>query len=526
MEIVIPEDLKVISPEELAALEAAIVAEFDALSDAGSTDIPTFTQLADALDSVRAEIVARDEAATLAATQVAELAARIRPAVAADETAAAALAAAELAAADEAALAEAALAEAALAAAGVVTKPAPKAPSAKAVRAVSPTIVAPKAGASIVITAAADIQGFQMGRSLDFLDLAKAMHAKARTLSDHSSRVSVASINIPLEHKLGADQAQNIDTIAKMTAPESLTAAGWCAPSNNMYEMFGIEGTDGIIDLPTAQITRGGLNVPSFISFADAVNADALWTWTHDSPESTQVKPCAYVPCPTFVDYQLEAEGLCITHGNLTDRAFPELTKRFIAVVFSAHIHRVATAVVNKIVATATAVAMSAVTNVSAAGRVLHAIDVQVEDFRSQYRMPVNSILEAIFPLWAKALVRADLAMRNGVALLAVTDADIVAYFAVRKVRPQFVHDYQPMYSGATPKLAFPTTLKFLMYPAGGYIKGDGGVIDLGVIRDSVLNATNDFTAAWTEQMYLVAQLGPKAREVAVTYVVDGTTGT
>ena len=517
MKTLIPEDLATITPEELFALEATIVAEFDELSDAGSTDIPVITEIADALDSVRAEIVSREEAATLAASQVAELAARIRPAVA--ETIVEP--ATEVTEPVAPIVAEPVIVAAA-------PKVAPKAPSARAVRAVASTPDAPKANPSIVITAAADVQGFTAGRSLDALELAKAVNAKAYTLSNGSGRVSVASINVPLEHKLGDgfSVAENIDTIERMTAPSALTAAGWCAPSNNMYELFGIEGTDGIIDLPTAQITRGGVNIPGFISFGDAVDADALWTWSEDSPESSETKVCAYIPCPTFQDYRLVAEGLCLTNGNLTDRAFPELTQRFISVVYSAHIHRVGTAVVNKIVATAVPVTMDVIASTSAAGRLLHAVDVQVADYRSQYRMPVASMLEAIFPLWTKELVRADLAMRNGVALLAVTDAEVMAYFAVRKVRAQFVHDYIPMYSGATPKTAFPTTIKFLLYPAGGYFKGDGGVIDLGVIRDSVLNATNDYTAAWTEQMYLVGQVGPDAREVTVAYTVDGKTGT
>jgi hypothetical protein len=67
--------------------------------------------------------------------------------------------------------------------------------------------------------------------------------------------------------------------------------------------------------------------------------------------------------------------------------------------------------------------------------------------------------------------------------------------------------------------------MQFLMYPAGGYVRGDGGTIDLGVVRDSVLNATNDYTAAWTEQMYLVAQLGPKAHRVTVQLAEGGYTG-
>ena len=45
------------------------------------------------------------------------------------------------------------------------------------------------------------------------------------------------------------------------------------------------------------------------------------------------------------------------------------------------------------------------------------------------------------------------------------------------------------------------------------------------MVRDSTLNATNDFTAAWAEQFYSVMQLGPAAREITITALVNGITG-
>jgi hypothetical protein len=270
-------------------------------------------------------------------------------------------------------------------------------------------------------------------------------------------------------------------------------------------------------------VTRGGLNVPGFLGLEDA--EDGLWTWTEADQDDADdggesFKPCLKIPCPEFTDYRLEAEGLCITAGNLTDRAFPELTQRFVSLAVNAHLHRLSAAIINEIANSAVGVTMGGI-NATAAGSVLNAIDLQVADYRSQHRMSVNAVLEAVFPLWSKALVRADLALRHGAELTNVTDAVVDAHFAARGVRAQFVHDYQPLFGGAA-ATAWPAALEFLLYPAGGYVRGDGGVIDLGVVRDSVLNATNDYTAAWTEQLYLVAQLGPAAREVEVAIDVNG----
>jgi hypothetical protein len=529
VETQIPENLADISAEELSNIEAALVAEFDALHDAGTDDVVTMIKIVEALESVREQITARIEKAAADAEAIAALADKVRPAVeepVAEEIAEEAPIAEEISETEETITPEVAETEEIVEERELVTASAEvtrKAPSAKAVSARTPQPEAPAPSPEVVITAAADIPGYSSGGTLDTLALAKAMHAKARTLSNHSGNIPVASINLPIEHKLGADAAYNMDVIKAATAPSALTAAGWCAPSNNLYTLFGVDAGDGLIDLPTVQVTRGGLNVPSFIGLGEA--DDALWTWDEDDQDDADgggeaTKPCLKIPCPEFTDYRLVAEGLCITAGNLTDRAFPELTQRFVSLAVNAHLHRLSAAIINEITNTAVGVTMGGI-NATAAGSVLNAIDLQVADYRSQHRMSVNAVLETIFPLWAKALVRADLALRHGAELTNVTDAVVDAHFAARGVRAQFVHDYQPLFGGAA-ATAWPATLDFLIYPAGGYVRGDGGVIDLGVVRDSVLNATNDYTAAWTEQLYLVAQLGPDAREVEVALDVTG----
>jgi hypothetical protein len=521
VDITIPEDLSTVEdPAELNTILEALIAEFDALHDAGSTDIVALTEIADSVDAIRTELAARNEAATAAADKIAELAGRVR-ATEADEVAEAA---------DDItaeAPAEAETEERELVTASALT---PKAPSARAVRRHVTLPDAPaKTDDRVTILAAADIPGVSASAELSLLDVAKAMHAKARTLSDGSARVPVAKIDIPSRFSVGADLAHNLDVLAQATDTQSLVAAGgWCAPSENLYSMFGIDAGDGLIDLPTVRVTRGGLNVPSFFDIGDA--AGALWTWTeaddeaaHDPSSPEGSKPCLRIPCPEFTDYRLVAEGLCITNGNLTDRAFPELTQRFVSLAINAHLHRLSAAVIADIIAGSTGVTVTSPVG-SASGDILNAIDLQVADYRSQYRMATNAVLEAVFPLWVREALRADFAFRDAAGYSNVTDAMIADHFAARHVRVQFVHDYQPLY-GMAAATAWPATLDFLLYPAGGFVRGDGGTIDLGIVRDSVLNATNDYTAAWTEQLYLVAQLGPNAREVTVTLSVNGATG-
>jgi hypothetical protein len=134
-----------------------------------------------------------------------------------------------------------------------------------------------------------------------------------------------------------------------------------------------------------------------------------------------------------------------------------------------------------------------------------------------------------VLPTWARGVVRSDLAKRNGLALFDVTDAMIAEWFDIRGVRVQFVGDYQARGSGLPGQTAaitaWPTSIEFMIYAAGTFVRGDGMSLDLGVVRDSTLNAKNDHTAAWTESCHLIAKFGHESRRYQVAICTDGTTG-
>ena len=71
----------------------------------------------------------------------------------------------------------------------------------------------------------------------------------------------------------------------------------------------------------------------------------------------------------------------------------------------------------------------------------------------------------------------------------------------------------------------WPGTVNFLMYAAGTFLHGTGLQLDLGVIRDSVLNAENDYTALWAEECHLIALVGHAARKYTVAFNVSGQAG-
>lgn len=546
----------------LHELETQAVEAFDAIraGDMNAEDLEHLAQLADAVDAIRAESTRRLAAAGEAAAQAQALADRVHPAASAegdgdgegeggddddeggdgggDEPAGAGD--------GEGAASDADQPEPVLAggtprgAGGPIRVPLGRIRD----RARGPE-VQPVAGGlpdGMTITAAADVPGVPNGgRIPDTGVLAGLLHGRARGLSEGGSAL-VASIeyDLPVVVDEAASKATMRDAIeAARDVPGVLVAAGgWCAPSDRMWDFFSVESNGGLLDLPTIGIQRGGLEFPVSPSIGDVFDVPWLWTEAddeaalgnpHEDPDDDRVKPCFRIPCGTWDEVRLRAHGVCLTHGNLSDKAWPEQTRRYVDLTMSAHAHVMNARNLARLVALSQAVTIGTTNNATAS--ILNAIELQVMDYRDKYRMSDSVILEGVFDAWNLGLIRADLARRSGVnpdEAHNITNADIAGWFQARGVRPQFVHDFHPLQTGQTGVDGFretwPTSVTFLLYAAGTFVRGTGAKIDLGVVRDSTLNATNDHTAAWTEEADLVAKVGHESRVVTATVTPNGVT--
>ena len=56
-------------------------------------------------------------------------------------------------------------------------------------------------------------------------------------------------------------------------------------------------------------------------------------------------------------------------------------------------------------------------------------------------------------------------------------------------INVQYVYDWQQLLGFG----GWPATVDLLFFAPGTFVKLDGGSIDLGIVRDSTLNLTNDF---------------------------------
>jgi hypothetical protein len=285
-------------------------------------------------------------------------------------------------------------------------------------------------------------------------------------------------------------------------------------------------------------VARGGINItagPDFSAIYAGAGLGFHYTEANDVAGTYAVdgngvgtggagsKPCYHVTCPAFAETRLGFDGLCLTAGLLQQRGYPEVVARTVRGALVAHDHRIAGRVLAAISAGSTAVSMVA-NQVGATAPILSAIELQVEHYRTTTRISRAASLEAIFPFWVKGAIRSDLSRRQGVDLLDISDAQIDSWFRNRGVSPQFVYNYNDVTGAASAFNAWPTSVKFLLYAAGTWIKGAADIITLDTIYDSVNLGKNDFTALFTEEGWLVAKAGHDSREVTVNICPDGAT--
>ena len=235
---------------------------------------------------------------------------------------------------------------------------------------------------------------------------------------------------------------------------------------------------------------------------------------------------------------RLDTEGVCVTVGNLIDFAWPESVANHMRIVTAVRAHRTNARVIGLLVAgggsgdgisASVAVDHTGLLGATSAA-MLASLELSAIDYRIRFGMADEAIMEVMMPTFGLGAIRADLANQMGLATKAVTNAMIADWFDLRGVRVQFVNDWQ-VRTGAgslgnsTPAIDYPATISYLIYAPGTFVLGKGLSLDLGVIRDSVLNATNDHTAAWAEESYLVAKPGHESRIVTTTICNSGEVG-
>jgi len=387
------------------------------------------------------------------------------------------------------------------------------------------------------LVAASGIPG--IGDSADLSDkkaLANAFIAKryqgTSVAAGVQEKVLVASANYgaswPEERKLYGNN-EDSDKIEAVVSPEALVASGGlCAPVTNYYELMNIATAARPVrdSMANFNAVRGGLKFAAPPTLAD-VTGVGIKTAEQDAQGGTfALKSCQIVDCPSFTEEQLAMIYKCVQFGNLNSRAFPEQVAQFNELVNAAHARLAEQALLDYIASTAT--------NVTDAGTygsipsLINAALFAAAGMRSRHRMAEGAPFHAWYPEWVGDLAAADASNRQFTDFtFSRTDiADILRKqgLNVTWYKDTATGDGQVFGAqAAAALLRFPTHVFWAIAPEGGYLFLDGGTLDLGIVRDSSLNLTNDFQI-FAETFEAAAFIAPEAYYVDSTVCSSGTT--
>lgn len=395
----------------------------------------------------------------------------------------------------------------------------------------------------ISIVASADVPGFSVGQSIDGMKtLSRAANARlagfpTSKVPNAQIRAGIAQFKTAFPAELTAHMDGNDLAVVEYAADHSrlpggslAASGGWCSPSETLYDLAGEleSATTGILSVSDISTPRGG------IRFTEGPDFSTIWSNTGFVQTETQAiagteKPFYTVPCTNFTDVRADVIGAGIRSGILNNDAYPELTEKVVRMTLVAHAHRVNFETIKRIEAASTAV--TANVGPSSSLSLLNTVELQVIDYRYKYRASDALLLEGVLPIWARGVIRSDLALRTGVDLTDVTDQQIDAHFKARGVVMHWVYDWQDSFSGvsggfggATARTTWPTSVKVLLYAAGTFIRGRGEVISLEGLYDTVSIKTNDFVRLFTEEKILVARRQYSSRVLTVALSTSGIT--
>lgn len=398
--------------------------------------------------------------------------------------------------------------------------------------------------------------GFNNGQELDgWDDVAKAFVTRARTHSGNTAQQSTVAVvrrDFPAEFTITGGETdvqymKKIDFLRdekRLEGGSLLAGVGWCAPSPVVYTTCNMVTSDGLLNLPEIGAPRGGIKHNQGIQFSTIFGAGTGFNiLTESQVIADTAKTCVAIPCPSFVDDRLKVSVLCLTGDILQDRGYPEFVSEFIQGAMAVQAHVVNKQIIADIVTDSVAVTLTGAapwaTDLSVVSQVMSAVEVAVMDIRYNLRLAQSQTLEVVFPYWLKAQMRADWLRRNAQDDYNLVDGLIDTMLTTRGVHAQWVYDWQDAFAAGAisgsagaavvgaqvPITELPTSLQFLIFPAGTWVIARQDVIRLDTIYDSTNITTNKVTQLFLEDGFKAMRFCTLSRVYTVNICSSGSTG-
>lgn len=401
---------------------------------------------------------------------------------------------------------------------------------------------AERAGTALV--ASAGLEGFAPNQEMDRKMLAEAMITKLRqrTAIPRGFRddVVIASAQygdrFPDELRLmndGRDSekiANMIEARKQMGRDDAVVASGGlCAPVTPYYELMNVAVADRPVRDAFANFNavRGGLQFAAPPVIGDVTGVGVKTAAQDEAGGTFAAKSCQVVDCPDFSTVTLNMIYHCLQFGNLNARAFPEMIADYNDLVMAAHARVAETALLDALGAASTAVTQATV--YGATSTIITGILEAAAGIRSRNRMRPSDRLRLLAPEWLPDFLASDLVNSQFVRFEYAKED-------IQRLLERYGVNVSWYYDGATGAgqvfsaqsagvlAAFPATVVSYLYPEGSVLFLDGGTLDLGIVRDSVLNETNDFQI-FGETFEALAFVGPEGLKITTTTCNSGTTG-
>ncbi len=412
------------------------------------------------------------------------------------------------------------------------------------------------------LVAAADVPEFSTGQKMDGLaDLSRAWEHRMGPMitgnvnsgrDGERTRVGLARIkrDVPDEFLIrddseAAEKIEHATNESRLPGGSLVAAAGWCAPSEQLYDLCPIRMTPtGMIDLPSVTARRGGIRYPADFDWS-AIWGSTGFYLTEAEAIAGVPKSCVEVPCPTdFEEARMDVSGMCIRTPILMERGWPERVEQFMQGSLLVHAHKMNARKLAKMEAMSTKItfaappapSVNAIADPHGPGAVeslLSIIELQVQYQRYRDRLSQSDTLELVAPYWMRGVLKSDLRKKLGIDnRWNVTDAMVDGYLRAVGVSPQYVYDWQDsLASGSATDFGgdipteWPEKVKFLLYPAGTFFQLQADVINLDGVYDHASLVQNVYTALFTEEGWQVASRCGTSYVVEVNLCANGLSG-
>lgn len=333
------------------------------------------------------------------------------------------------------------------------------------------------------------------------------------------------------------DHEKNFGLLRQATeeAKTLVASGGSCAPSAPVYDIFRTAKPKSPVEanLPVVNAPRGAIRWIQAPSYADAADGVGVYPGNTEFGDGSGevLKACVQADCPDSIELYVTAVTQCVLWDNLNYQVFPEQVQAFLEDLAFWHASKKERLYLDRIDATSTSVTGSV--GYGATRSLLRNILTAAAGYRLRNGMNIDDPLDWYVPVWATEMLKADMIadLSLGQNFRGVDTATVLSelrtltnlntvltYDSATSEPEQTFRDEQT--SGALN--VFPGEVVSYLHAPGTYFRLDGGTLDVGIVRDSALNATNDLQL-FSEQWVEAGMAGTESLKLTVEVCPDGT---